>query len=107
MSQRIDHVGGGFDDLPEGTVGAFVVDAPCIISALYLQHAEADEPAEFFGQVALQNHLAGWFRLVETGLVMPGYPEGQRQPARSSEEFLAYCLGIQRRVQMSELLSTI
>src|SRR2546429_338879 len=81
--------------------------APGGARTLFIQHAEADEPAELLGQVSLQDHLAGWFRLVETWLVMPGYPEGQRQPARSSEEFLAYCLDIQRHVHMSELLSTI
>src|SRR5690242_20448386 len=101
------HVGGGFDDLPEGTAGSYVVDAPGVVRALFLEHAEADEAAELLGQVSLQDHLAGWFRLVETWLVMPGYPEGERQPARSSEEFLAYCLDVQRRVHMSELVSTI
>src|SRR5689334_19280458 len=107
MSPRINHVGGCFDDLPEGTVGAVVVNAPRIVWAQLLQHAEADEMAEFLGQVSLQDHLAGWFRLVETWLVMPGYPEGQRQPARPAEEFLTYCFDIQRRVQMSESVSTI
>src|SRR5690348_1348886 len=107
MSQRIDHVGGCFDDLPEGAAGAVVVNAPGVVRALFLQHAEADKATELLGQVSLQDHLAGWFRLVETGLVVPGYPEGQRQPARSSEELLAYCLDVQRRVHMSELVSTI
>jgi len=35
------------------------------------------------------------------------YPEGQRQPARSSEEFLAYFFRIQRRVHVSELITAI
>jgi hypothetical protein len=38
---------------------------------------------------------------------MPDYPEGERQPARSSEEFLAYFFRIQRRVHVSELIITI
>jgi len=33
MSPRINHVGGCFDDLPEGTVGAVVVDAPSVVWA--------------------------------------------------------------------------
>ena len=107
MHTYVDHAGGCFDDLPEGTVGAVVVNAPAVVRAFLLEHAEADEATELLGQVPLQDHLAGWFRLVETGLVLPGYPEGERQPARSSEEFLAYCLDVQRRVHMSELLSTI
>jgi hypothetical protein len=35
------------------------------------------------------------------------YPEGQRQPARSSEEFLAYVFHIQRRVRIYEPITTI
>jgi hypothetical protein len=35
------------------------------------------------------------------------YPEGQRQPARSSEEFLAHFFRIQRRVHVYELITTI
>jgi len=38
---------------------------------------------------------------------MAEYPEGQRQPARSSEEFLAYFFHIQRRVHIYELITTI
>jgi len=38
---------------------------------------------------------------------MPDYPEGERQPARSSEEFLAYFSHIQRRVRIYELITTI
>jgi hypothetical protein len=38
---------------------------------------------------------------------MPGYPEGQRQPTRPSEEFLAYFFRIQRRVQVYELITAI
>jgi len=38
---------------------------------------------------------------------MPDYPEGERQPARSSEEFLAYFFHIQRRVRIYELITTI
>jgi hypothetical protein len=38
---------------------------------------------------------------------MPDYPEGERQPARSSEEFLAYFFRIQRRVHVYELIATI
>jgi hypothetical protein len=66
MSPRINHVGGCFDDLPEGTVGAVVVNAPSVVWAQFLQHAEADEPTEFLSHFALQDHLAGWFGLVET-----------------------------------------
>jgi len=65
-SRGFNRVGGRFDDLPEGTAGTHVVDAPGVIRALLLQHAEADEPAELLGQVSLQDHLAGRFRLVET-----------------------------------------
>jgi hypothetical protein len=66
MSPRINHVGGCFDDLPEGTVGTVVVDAPSVVWAQFLQHAEADEPTEFLSHLSLQDHLAGWFGLVET-----------------------------------------
>jgi hypothetical protein len=38
---------------------------------------------------------------------MPEYPEGERQAARSSEEFLAYFFRIQRRVHVYELITTI
>jgi hypothetical protein len=107
MSPRINDVGGCFDDLPEGTVGTVVVNAPSVVRAQFLQHAEADEPTEFLSHLSLQDHLAGWFGLVETCLVMPGYPEGERQPARSSEEFLAYVFRIQRRVHVYELITTI
>ncbi len=50
MSPRINHVGGCFDDLPEGTVGTVVVNAPSVVWAQFLQHAEADEPTEFLSQ---------------------------------------------------------
>jgi hypothetical protein len=63
---RFDHVGGGLDDLPERAVGAFVVDAASIVWAVFVQHAEADEPAELFSQVSLQDHVAGRLGLVET-----------------------------------------
>ena len=66
MSPRINHVGGCFDDLPEGTVGTVVVNAPSVVRAQFLQHAEADEPTEFLSHLSLQDHLAGWFGLVET-----------------------------------------
>jgi hypothetical protein len=66
MSPRINHLGGRFDDLPEGTIGAVVVDAPGVVWAQFLQHAEADEPTEFLGHLSLHDHLAGWFGLVET-----------------------------------------
>jgi hypothetical protein len=66
MSPRINHVGGCFDDLPEGTVGTVVVNAPSVVWAQFLQHAEADEPTEFLSHFSLQDHLAGWFGLVET-----------------------------------------
>jgi hypothetical protein len=66
MSPMINYVGGCFDDLPEGTVGTVVVNAPSVVWAQFLQHAEADESAELLGQVSLQDHLAGWFGLVET-----------------------------------------
>jgi hypothetical protein len=66
MSPRINHVGGCFDDLPEGTVGTVVVNAPSVVWAQFLQHAEADEPTEFLSHLSLQDHLAGWFGLVET-----------------------------------------
>jgi hypothetical protein len=65
-SSRINHVGGCFDDLPEGTVGTVVVNAPSVVRAQFLQHAEADEPTEFLSHLSLQDHLAGWFGLVET-----------------------------------------
>src|SRR6185312_11233662 len=78
MSPRINHVGGCFDDLPEGTVGTVVVNAPSVVRTQFLQHAEADEPTEFLGHLSLQDHFAGWFGLVETRLVMPDYPEGER-----------------------------
>ena len=45
ISPRINHVGGGFDDLPERTVGTVVVDAPSVVWAHFFQHAEPDEPA--------------------------------------------------------------
>jgi hypothetical protein len=64
--RRINHVGGCFDDFPEGTVGTVVVDAPSVVWAQFLQHAEADEPTEFLSRLSLQDHLAGWFGLVET-----------------------------------------
>jgi hypothetical protein len=38
---------------------------------------------------------------------MPEYPEGERQPTRASEEFLAYFFRIQRRVHVYELITTI
>ena len=57
----IDRVGGCFDDLPERAARAYVVNAPSVVWALFLEHAEADEPAGLFGQVSLQDHLAGWF----------------------------------------------
>jgi len=66
MSPRINHSGGGFDDLPEGTIGAVVVNAPRVVWAQFLQHAQADEPTEFLSRISLQDHLAGWFGLVET-----------------------------------------
>ena len=44
-----DHVGGGFDDPPEGAVSAFAVDAAPLVPALFFRHAEANEPAEFLG----------------------------------------------------------
>ena len=66
MSPRINHVGSCFDDLPEGTVGTVVVNAPSVVRAQFLQHAEADEPTEFLSHLSLQDHLAGWFGLVET-----------------------------------------
>ena len=66
MSPRINHVGGCFDDLPEGTVGTVVVNAPSVVRAQFLQHAEADEPTEFLSHLSLQDHVAGWFGLVET-----------------------------------------
>src|SRR5690348_15348490 len=40
MSPVVDHIGGCFDDLPEGTAGAHVVDAPGVVRALFLEHAE-------------------------------------------------------------------
>src|SRR5690349_59962 len=43
--RRIDHVGGCFDDPPQGTVGAVVVNAPGVVRALLFEHAEADEAA--------------------------------------------------------------
>jgi hypothetical protein len=46
-----DHFGGGFDDRPEGAVGAFVVDAARIVAALFFQHAQPDKPAELVSQV--------------------------------------------------------
>ena len=55
MSPRINHVGGCFDDLPEGTVGTLVVNAPSVVRAQFLQHAESDEPTEEF--------LAYFFRI--------------------------------------------
>src|SRR6266513_2297615 len=64
MSPRINHVGGCFDDLPEGTVGTVVVNAPRVVRAQFLQHAEADEPTEFLSHLSLPDHLAGWFGLV-------------------------------------------
>jgi hypothetical protein len=66
MSPRINDIGGCFDDLPEGTIGAVVVNAPGVVWAQFLQHAEADEPTEFLSHLSLHNHLAGWFGLVET-----------------------------------------
>jgi len=36
MSPRINHVGGCFDDLPEGTVGTVVVNAPRVVRAQFL-----------------------------------------------------------------------
>jgi len=48
---RPDHVGRGLDDRPERAAGAFVVDAASVVPALFFEHAEADEPAELFGQV--------------------------------------------------------
>src|SRR5256884_5885825 len=36
VSQRINHIGGCFDDLPEGTVGTVVVNAPRIVRAQFL-----------------------------------------------------------------------
>jgi hypothetical protein len=66
MSPRINHLGGCFDDLPEGTVGTVVVNAPSVVWAQFLQHAEADEPTEFLSHLTLQDYLAGWFGLVET-----------------------------------------
>lgn len=58
--EGIDHCGGGFDDLPEGTAGAVVVDAPDVVWALFRQHAEADEPAEllaYFPRIQRCVHL--------------------------------------------------
>ena len=37
-----------------------------VVWAQFLQHAEADEPTEFLSHLSLQDHLAGWFGLVET-----------------------------------------
>ena len=47
-------------------VDAVIVDAPSVVWAQFLQHAKADEPTEFLGHLSLQDHLAGWFGLVET-----------------------------------------
>jgi hypothetical protein len=102
MLPRVDHVGCSLDDLPKRAVGAFVVDAANLVPALFLEHAEADEPTEFFCRGSLQDHLTGWLGLVETWLVMPDYPKGQRQSARSPEEFLAYLVRVQRRVPESD-----
>jgi hypothetical protein len=66
MSPRINYVGGCFDDLPERAVGTVVVHAPSVVWAQFLQHAETNEPTEFLGHLSLQDHLAGWFGLVET-----------------------------------------
>src|SRR6266567_2739315 len=54
MSPRINHVGGCFDDLPEGTIGTVVVNAPSVVWAQFLQHAEADEPTEFLSRISLR-----------------------------------------------------
>jgi hypothetical protein len=32
---RVDHVGGGLNDLPERVIGAFVVDAANVVRALF------------------------------------------------------------------------
>jgi hypothetical protein len=92
------HVGGRLDDLPEGAIGALVPDAAVVVPAIFFQHAQADEPAELFCQVALQDHFAGRLGLVETWLVMPDDPEGQCQPARPPEELLAHLVYIHWRV---------
>ena len=90
-----------------GLIGALVVDAAVVVPALFFQHAQADEPAELVGQVSLPDHFAGRLGLVETWLVMPDYPEGQRQPARPPEELLAHLVHIQRRVPEFDPVITI
>src|SRR5580704_283238 len=101
------HVGGRLDDLPERAVGALVPDAAVAVPAIFFQHAQADEPAELSGQVTLQDHFAGRLGLVETWLVMPDYPEGQRQPAGPPEELLAHLVYIHWRVPELVLVITI
>jgi hypothetical protein len=79
-----------------------VVDAARVVWALFFQHPEADELTEFFPRMSLRDHFTGRFGLVETWLVMPDNPEGQREPATPPEEQPAHLVHIQRRVPESD-----
>jgi hypothetical protein len=102
-----DYVGCGLDDLPERAVGAFVVDAAGVVRALFYQHAETDEAAEFFGRLSLQDHLAGEARTGRNVACHAKYPEGQSESARSAEELLAYVAHIHWRVPGADPVSTM
>jgi hypothetical protein len=93
-----NYVSRSFDDLPERAAGAVVVDAASVVRTLFLQHFETDEPTELFCHVSLQDHFTWRLGLVETWLVMPDYPDCQREPATPAEEQLSHLVPIQRRV---------
>lgn len=107
VSVRLDDIGGGLDDLPQRAVSAVVVHAARIIRTLLVEHAEADQSAEFLAQLSLRDYLTRRLGLVEAWLVAADYPQSQRQSARSAEELFAYLACIQRRVPQGRSLLSI